>query len=261
MLSILSPAKTFSVSTNGVLPKTSTPLFPEKTNELVSLLQSYSVEDISALMHISPKLSHLNYDRFQNWKTAQGLPALHTFDGDVYRGLKKKPLSDQNWKNANTHIALLSGLYGVLRPTDSICPYRLEMRTRLSVQSFENLSSFWTLDVTHALNQLLKENHSLALIQLASQEYAAAVDFSKLMCPVIDIRFLDDSPKGLRIVSMYAKRARGLFARYILDHQLKNPQDLRSFQDEGYVFSSSRSNDSTFTFVRPAASLSALKRS
>jgi cytoplasmic iron level regulating protein YaaA (DUF328/UPF0246 family) len=250
MLCLLSPAKTFDASPFDTTIAMQAPFFAEKTKVLMMHMQKMTPEDIGGLMHVSEKLADLNFGRYQGWDKAESVPALHLYHGDVNKGLKHEPLSLKNWQYADEHIAFLSGLYGVVGPLDGIKPHRLEMGTKLKTANGKNLYEFWGEEVTQRINTLAKEAGAEAIVNLASKEYSRVVVQKKLKTPMIDVMFLDFSGGKYKTVAIYAKRARGLFARFVLENQIKKRAELCAFCDEGYMFSVEKSDENTLVFVR-----------
>jgi len=250
MLCLLSPAKTFQKHTNEWLPARTEPAFPAETNQLIKHLQEYNESGLAKLMYLSEKLADLNVSRYQNWANSEALPALFRYHGDVYKGLKYTSLSQKNWRHANAHIAILSGLYGVLRATDSIHEHRLEMGIKLPTDSGKNLYEFWDTKVTNQVNILAEKAGSDYILNLASNEYFKVIQPSKLTKSLITAQFLQIGPKGARNIAIHAKRARGLMARFVLDNKIKKPDQLLDFNLEDYEFSPDRSDNTTLIFTR-----------
>lgn len=237
---ILSPAK--SLDFNAPLPvKTYTqPIFESQTKTLVSELKKLSKKDIASLMKLSDKLAELNYLRYQEFSfpfTPQNArPAVFAFSGDVYVGLDVYSLPKEKIKKLQDTIFILSGLYGLLRPLDLIQPYRLEMGTKFSVKGKKDLYDFWKDKVTKVLNEHLKPNE--LFVNLASVEYFKAIDSKKLKTPIITPVFKDFKNGELKIISFFAKKARGLMARYCVENDITNLNELKLFNKADYSFSS-----------------------
>jgi uncharacterized protein len=264
MLFVLSPAKALDYDTPaGDVPHTQ-PLFVKQSSELIDILKEKSPQDIASLMHLSDALSALNVARYQAWRpkfTAQNAKqAVLAFNGDVYEGLDAKSLAPADLAWAQDHVAILSGLYGVLRPLDWMQPYRLEMGTALSNDKGSNLYKFWGSQIADYLNAHLKTHVTVRaddaqpiLVNLASQEYFKAVDRKALQARVIECVFEDYKGGKYKIISFNAKRARGLMARYAVTHRVTTPKGLQGFDAEGYAFDAAVSEPDRLVFRRKLA--------
>lgn len=255
MLALLSPSKTqdFSVAVpEGITP--TQPALLDESKILVKQLQGYSESEIGKLMNISDKLAKLNADRYQDFTTPftpkNAKPAVLAFKGDVYDGLDAKHLSPQELECAQHSLRMLSGLYGVLKPLDLMQAYRLEMGTKLENERGKNLYDFWDDRLTMLLNQHLKEEKTDTVINLASNEYFSAVNPKKLDGKLITVHFKDEKDGKLRVVGLFAKRARGMMARYIVKENAQSPEDLHGFSEAGYRFRSDLSTEHDFVFAR-----------
>jgi cytoplasmic iron level regulating protein YaaA (DUF328/UPF0246 family) len=257
MLIVLSPAKSLDFESPIKVSKTTEPDFIARSAELVSTLRAMPPADIGSLMSISDSLAQLNVARYASWSKKFTLdnsrPAMLAFDGDVYEGLDARSLNARQLDWAQKHLRILSGLYGVLRPLDLMQPYRLEMGTRLATKRGKDLYAFWGEQITEALNESLKTAKAGALVNLASEEYFKSVKPAKLDCPVITPVFEEWKGGGYKIVSFFAKRARGLMARYAIEHKLTSPEQLKDFDSEGYGFDTKASNQQRYVFRRRAA--------
>lgn len=249
MICVISPAK--RLSTAPAPAAQSFPQFSAEAAQLVAIARTLSVTDLCALMHISPALGALNHARFADFANQPAQPAAFLFDGDTYAGLDARSLPADALHWANGHLRILSGLYGLLRPLDSIMPYRLEMGSRLKNPNGATLYAFWGDKIARALNTAAQEAGSRALINCASTEYFSAVDTSALHIPVITPVFLETQNDAGKVISFWAKRARGALARYICEHHLTNPDDLRGFDLGGYKFDKARSGTQQMVFTRP----------
>ena len=249
---VLSPAKTMNFE--GIVPtkRYSLPLFQQEISEVHSSLKPLSPQALSALMHISPKLADLNWQRNQSFAMPftpeNARPALFAYDGDVYDGLEAATLSEGHIEKLQGCLRILSGLYGMLKPLDLIAPYRLEMGIKLPVGKAANLYAFWKERITQALNDELEEGE--LFINLASEEYFKAIDTVKLKTSVITPVFKDYKGDTLKIVSFYAKKARGRMVRYLAENDIRSAEDLKGFNADGYVFSEKFSEGNTIVFVR-----------
>ena len=257
MLFLLSPAKSLDYETPlPELPHT-LPQFLPQSKELIAVLREKSPQEIATLMDLSDKLATLNAARYEAWSTRftakNSRQALLAFDGDVYDGLQARNLAPADLDWAQSHVAILSGLYGVLRPLDRMQPYRLEMGTALPVGAAGNLYQFWGTRIADYLNQQLAQERSPVIVNLASQEYFKAVDRKALTARVIECVFEDWSGGKYKIVSFFAKKARGLMARYAIDHRITQPRKLEGFDREGYAFDDVASEPDRLVFRRRSA--------
>ena len=254
MLFLLSPAKSLEYESTLPAIAATQPKFVPQSAELIATLKKKTPQQISDLMDLSEALAKLNVQRYKAWSPqfteANARPAVLAFNGDVYEGLDAKSLKPKDLQWAQDHVAILSGLYGVLRPLDLMQPYRLEMGTALKHGKANNLYQFWGAQIAEHLNQQLSQSKDPVIINLASQEYFKAVDRKVLQARVIDCVFQDFKNGQYKIVSFFAKRARGLMARYAIQHQVKTPEALQNFNLEAYAFEPSASNDDTLVFRR-----------
>ena len=254
MLFLLSPAKSLDYESPLPAIKPSEPQFVRQSAELIATLKKKTPRQIAALMDLSESLAQLNADRYQAWSTqfstANARPAVLAFNGDVYDGLDAKTLKPKDLKWAQDHVAILSGLYGVLRPLDLMQPYRLEMGTALQHGKTHNLYQFWGAQIAQHLNQQLAHEKTPLIVNLASQEYFKAVDRKVLQAPVIECVFQDCKNGQYKVIGFFAKRARGLMARYAIQHQVKTPQDLQGFKAQGYAFAPEVSRPDCLVFRR-----------
>jgi len=254
MLFLLSPAKSLDFDPpTGNLPH-SQPLFVPQAQELIELLRQKSPQEIASLMSLSDSLAGLNVARYQAWRpkfTARNAKqAVLAFNGDVYDGLDAKTLTPDDLAWAQDHLCILSGLYGVLRPLDYMQPYRLEMGTRLPNPRGKDLYQFWSKQISDYLNTRLQRDKTPVVINLASQEYFKAVDTKVLKARVIDCVFEDFKDGKYKIISFYAKRARGLMARFAASQRVNLPEQLKGFDLGGYAFDSSVSQPERLVFRR-----------
>ena len=257
MLFLLSPAKSLDYETPlGDQPHT-LPMFVPQSKELIAVLRTQSPQQIAELMSLSDKLSALNVARYLAWSPKatpkNARQAVLAFNGDVYDGLDAKTLTPDDLAWAQDHVCILSGLYGVLRPLDLMQPYRLEMGMRLSNPGGKDLYQFWGTQIADYLNTRLRSDVSPVVINLASQEYFKAVDTKALKARVVECVFQDYSAGQYKIVSFFAKRARGLMARYAATHRLVQPEQLRAFDVDGYAWAAAESTPERLVFRRRAA--------
>jgi cytoplasmic iron level regulating protein YaaA (DUF328/UPF0246 family) len=254
MLFLLSPAKALDYDTPAGDVTHSLPLFVKQSIELIDILKEKSPQDIARLMSLSDALSSLNVARYQAWSSKftakNSKQAVLAFNGDVYEGLDAKSLKSSDLAWAQEHVAILSGLYGVLRPLDWMQPYRLEMGTALVNDKGNNLYKFWGKQIAEYLNERLSAEPEPIIVNLASQEYFKSVDRKVLKARVIECVFEDYKGGKYKIISFNAKRARGLMTRYAVTHQVKTPKGLESFNLEGYAFAPAVSEPDRKVFRR-----------
>lgn len=253
MLIVLSPAKALNFAAGPESAPLTLPQLADQTAELAQTTKKLRAADLKRMMSLSDSLAQLNRERFQAFDPASedGLQAAFAFNGDVYAGLRARELDKKSLGWAQDHIRILSGLYGVLRPLDAIQPYRLEMGVRIKTKRGGSLYDFWGPRIAEALNAAVQGHKDGTLVNCASEEYFGAVDRAALKLPVISCRFLEEKDGEARIVSFYAKRARGMVARYAIDNRIDRAADLRAFDVDGYRFQPELSSDETFTFSRP----------
>lgn len=254
MLAILSPATTMDLARPNLPVESTQPQFLTEAAQLVAMLRPLSTPDLAALMDLSDELAELNATRITAWRAEHtlenGRAALSAFRGDVYQGLDVDTLNAADLAFAQQHLRILSGLYGVLRPLDLVQPYRLEMKTKLFGPGWDNLYQFWDDKLTCALNQDLAATDSDVLLNLASHEYLRAVRKQALHGRILDVQFKEEKGGKFRTISFYAKRARGLMARYMVQRRITEPAELRAFNEEGYRFNEGLSADRQWVFTR-----------
>lgn len=257
MLMVISPAKTLDYDTQPATPRFTQPEHLDHAQDLIQQLRDFTPAQIAELMHLSDKLAGLNAARFGSWERpfnpANAKQALLAFKGDVYTGLNAEDFSEADFDFAQTHLRMLSGLYGVLRPLDLMQPYRLEMGTKLANPRGNNLYDFWGERISGWLNEALAAQGDEVLLNLASTEYFSAVKRKALNAQIIDTEFKDLKNGQYKIISFYAKKARGLMARYVIKERLTNPAGLKDFTYEGYAYSSAQSTPSKLVFLREHA--------
>lgn len=253
---ILSPAKSINFDIQPINNKNSIPVHLNDSQKLVSILKKYSAKKISDLMGVSNDIALLNYQRFQDWTIPftekNSKPAADIFNGPVYQGLDFLNLSIKEREKGQEIIRILSGLYGVLKPLDMIQPYRLEMGTKLKINAkTNNLYQFWGDKIADYLNEELKNDKTPFLVNLASSEYFKAAQLKKINAPIITPHFKDRNKNGeYKIIMTFAKKARGLMAKYIIQNKINKEDDLKGFNLEGYSFSKKESNNNDFVFLR-----------
>lgn len=250
MLLLLSPAKKLDYDTPVRTTLQSQPLFVEQAAALIEVLREKSPDEVAALMKLSAALAELNVERYAEWQpefdTTNARQAILAFNGDVYEGLRASELSDKALEWAQEHVVMLSGLYGALRPLDLMRPYRLEMGTRLKTPKGSNLYEFWGSSIAEYLNERGDE----VVVNLASDEYFKAVDRKVLKAKVVQCVFQEQKGDAWKIISFYAKRARGLMARYVIDERIDDPAGLKGFAAEGYAFAADVSTADRLVFRR-----------
>ncbi|HEX8561674.1 MAG TPA: peroxide stress protein YaaA [Flavobacterium sp.] len=249
---VISPAKSLDYERQLPTGDFTIPMFLSKSRKIHKVLKQQKPSDLSSLMDISDKLADLNWQRNKKWKTPftpqNARQALFAFNGDVYVGMDAYTIPVEKIEIIQEKLRILSGLHGLLKPLDLIQPYRLEMGTQLAVEDSRNLYDFWRDTVTKALNKELKKGE--LFVNLASKEYFDVIDTKKLKVPVITPEFKDYKDGDLRIVSFYAKKARGMMVRYIIESGAETVDDLKGFNYEGYFFDANLSNDKHLIFTR-----------
>lgn len=249
---VISPAKSLDFETKLPVRKHSQPAFLQKAETAHEAVKELSPKELRKLMDISDKLAELNWQRNQEWAppftSKNARPAIYAFNGDVYVGLDAYTIPSAKVNKLQDSLRILSGLYGLLKPLDLIQPYRLEMGTKLPVGESKDLYEYWKQTITQALNDELQEKE--LFINLASNEYFSAIDAKALKVPVITPEFKDYKDGELRMVSFYAKKARGLMVRYIIDKNVKTLNGLKKFDYEGYSFDPKLSKGTTLVFTR-----------
>lgn len=254
MLALISPAKTLDYESALPTDSHTLPRLLAHSQELIDVSRTLSASEIANLMSVSEKIANLNVERFRDWQAdfdfSNARQALFAFKGDVYTGLDAYSLKDQDIDYAQQHLRMLSGLYGLLRPLDLMMPYRLEMGTKLHNTRGENLYRFWGDIITNLINQDLKHNQSALLVNLASDEYYKSVQEAKIQAEIIKPVFLDQKNGKYKVISFYAKKARGLMARFIIENKLERAEDLKAFNSEGYYFDADSSLKGELVFKR-----------
>lgn len=254
MLMVVSPAKDLDYQTAAPAVEVTMPALLADSAELMQVCRTLTPLQLAELMHISDKLAGLNAARFAQWQlpfnAENAKAALFAFNGDVYQGLAATTLQPADLAYAQQHLRILSGLYGVLRPFDLMQPYRLEMGTKLANSRGKDLYQFWGSIVTDNLNQQLEQLQASVLLNLASQEYFKAVKPKLLARPVLDVQFKDFKNGDYKIISFFAKKARGLMARYVIEQRIDQVEGLKDFGLEGYQFSPAQSSNSQLVFLR-----------
>jgi uncharacterized protein len=249
---VISPAKSLNFDKPLPSDNSSKSIFIKESQQINQILKQQSPQNLSDLMDISDKLADLNWQRNQDWKTPfsskNARPAIYAFDGDVYTGLDAYSIPLDKMDDLQNRLRILSGLYGLLKPLDLMQAYRLEMGTKLAVGDHKNLYDFWKPLIATQLNKELKKGE--LFVNLASQEYFSAIDTSVLKAPVITPEFKDYKNGKLKIISFFAKKARGLMVRYIIDNQVETIDELNNFDYGGYQFDDSLSAGNQLVFTR-----------
>lgn len=254
MLMVISPAKTLDFETPPTTERFTQPQYLDHSQELIEILRELTPAQIGELMHLSDKLSGLNAARFGSWTPAftpeNAKQALLAFKGDVYTGLQAETFSEAELSYAQDHLRMLSGLYGLLRPLDLMQPYRLEMGTKLANARGKDLYAFWGTRISEWLNEALKEQGDDLLLNLASNEYFSAVKRSALNARIIDTDFKDLKNGQYKIISFYAKKARGMMSRFVISEKINTPDALKQFDVGGYRFNKEQSTATRLVFLR-----------
>ena len=252
MIAVLAPSKTMDFTSDiKRLKLEKQPLFKEKTASLVNHLKSKSIEDLMELMKISKNIAEENYHRYRDFSfgtiSERQRPAIFALQGDVYKGLNAVSFNEREIIVAEASIRILSGLYGILSPLTLIEPYRFEMGLKFNGIK---ASGYWKDSVTEELNRLLAKSKNRIIINLASAEYMAAIDKKKLDGKIIDIVFRENRNGQLKTIAIFAKRARGMMARYIVKEKIESPEELKAFNHEGYCYEDSLSKENSLVFLR-----------
>ena len=250
---LISPAKTLDLTSKPIVESVSQPARLDDAQPLIESIKPSTPADIASLMKLSDKHASLNVSRYQEWQKTHSQdnsrPAIYTFMGDVYTGLDAYSLSEEDMLYAQKSLRILSGLYGVLKPLDLMQAYRLEMGTKLSNQRGSNLYQFWGDRIVDKINEDLQENE--ILVNLSSNEYFKAVNTKKLKAPLVSPNFLDEKSGKFKVISFYAKKARGLMARYLIENRCETLEDLKAFDLAGYRYDPQQSTKDVPVFIRP----------
>ncbi|WP_071871936.1 peroxide stress protein YaaA [Atopomonas hussainii] len=257
MLMVLSPAKNLDYTSAPHTERFTQPEHLEHAQNLINLLRDLAPQDIAELMKLSDKLASLNAVRYAEWSQPftrkNAKQAVLAFNGDVYTGLDAASLSEDDLDFAQQHLRILSGLYGVLRPLDLMQAYRLEMGTKLANPKGKDLYAFWGKQISQWLNQALAAQGDDILLNLASNEYFSAVKKNALNARIIDVEFRDLKNGQYKIISFYAKKARGLMARFVIEQRITQPEQLKAFNTQGYAYSDEHSCTDKLVFLRDTA--------
>ena len=254
MITIISPAKSLDFECPIPNTKSTKPRFLKHSQDIIDQIKKLAPQDIASLMRLSEKLALLNYDRFQEFKTPftkkNARPCVFAFRGDVYQGLDADSLSQDDLDFGQHHLRILSGLYGVLRPLDLIQAYRLEMGTKFKNNAGNNIYDFWADTLNLSIAKELKKTDSKTLVNLASNEYYKALNAKQLPFSIVTPVFKDFKNGQYKIISFFAKKARGLMSRYIIQNRIEQPELLKNFRLGGYRFSKKLSSDRELVFTR-----------
>jgi cytoplasmic iron level regulating protein YaaA (DUF328/UPF0246 family) len=256
MLTVISPAKTLDFETSPHTAKNSQPQFLDQSSELIDVMRKQSPKNLSKLMGISPKLAALNADRYRDWNLPftpdNAKPAVLAFKGDVYLGLDAENYGERDFNFAQKNLRIISGLYGLLRPLDLIQPYRLEMGTKINNSGGADLYQYWHNSISENIAEELGGHRNKTLINLASNEYFKTVKPELLPGRVVTPIFKDYKNGTYKILSFFAKKARGYMASYIVRNRVNKPDDIKSFDVDGYRFNPDLSSDNDWVFTRKA---------
>lgn len=254
MIIVISPAKSLYHHSPIQLEKFTEAAFLPEATKIVSVLKKKKPTQLTELMSISTKLAELNFQRFQKWSIPftpeNSWQAVLMFNGDVYQGLKAETFSATEFETAQQKLRILSGVYGLLKPLDLIQPYRLEMGTAIGVSGKKNLYEFWKTKITAKLNQELAQSEQPILINLASNEYFSAIDLKKIKARIITPAFKENKNGKYQMVSFFAKRARGLMSRFIIQNNISDPEEIKAFDLDGYYFNNQLSKENDWVFTR-----------
>ena len=254
MLILISPAKSLDFETQSITNSFSEAPFLKDSQMLIKQLRKLSTDEIADFMGISPKLSQLNFERFIRWQLPFDIDnakqAIFAFKGDVYTGLDAYSLNEKELQTAQNNLRILSGLYGVLKPLDLIQAYRLEMGKKLQTKKGRSLYEFWGDKITNEINKTLKDKDDKVLINLASNEYFKSVNKKKVKAEIITPVFKDLKNGQYKVISFFAKKARGLMTRFIIQNEITDPEHLKAFNSDGYIFNPQLSKNAELVFTR-----------
>jgi cytoplasmic iron level regulating protein YaaA (DUF328/UPF0246 family) len=254
MITILSPAKTLDFEYSRIYDTCTMPSLLDHSINLIKELKNKSKDELMKLMGISQSLANINYQRYQNWNKdfnlSNSYQAVFCFKGGVYVGLNIGDFNNQDIKYSQSHLRILSGLYGILKPLDLMQPYRLEMGTKLMTERGNNLYHFWGMEITNHINDLLRINNEDIVVNLASNEYFKSIIPNKIKGNIIDVKFLDTKNGILKVISFFAKKARGAMASFIMKNKVTSINELKDFDGLGYHFNPSLSANNRLFFTR-----------
>jgi hypothetical protein len=254
MIAVISPAKKLNFNAESPIKAFTQCDFLDESKKLVDKAKDYTVDDIMKLMSVSENIANLTVQRFQDWKLPfdeqNAKQAALAFNGDTYTGLDAETFSQDDFNYSQEHLRILSGLYGLLRPLDLIQPYRLEMGTTMNNSKGKNLYEFWGTKISEQLNRDINNNKSKYIVNCASDEYFKVIDFPTLNVPVIKPIFKDVKNGVPKVISFFAKRARGMMSKYIIKNRVKSIDDLHGFNDNGYAFQPDQSENHELVYIR-----------
>ncbi len=254
MITIISPAKNLDFKSQLTVKSHSQPLFLKESERLIKTMRRLKPADLTNLMGISDKLAATNFERFQTWTTPfttrNARQAILAFNGEVYNGLKARELNEDELGYSQDHLRILSGLHGILRPLDLIQPYRLEMGTDISLGKSENLYAFWNNKIHNHLKDLLAASENPVVINLASNEYSKVTKLKKLKARIITPAFYQLKGEEYKMIIVYAKKARGLMTRFIIENRISDPEQIKLFDTEGYFYNENLSDEKRWVFCR-----------
>ena len=254
MLTILGPAKTIDTSPHGITEQYTSPLYIREAEVLVNQLRKYSISRLKRMMKVSDKLANLTFERYAAWRSSytagEGIQAILAFSGEVFNGLQARTLSEKDLLFAQEHVRILSGLYGVLRPLDLILPYRLEMGTKMKNPGGRNLYEFWEPLIPKTIAGDTCTREPCVLINLASNEYFRSIQPASFPYKIITPVFKESHGAGYRNVTIYAKKARGMMLRFIIQNRITNPEYLKAFDEEAYCLNNDLSSQHEWVFCR-----------
>jgi len=253
MVTLISPSKTLNFDDNNSCNLNTDCRLINHTSELHKILVNFSINDLKDLMNVSDKIAELNYNRFKRWeepsKSDSSKQAIYAFKGDVYSGLDAESILENKFDFLQENLRIISGFYGLLRPFDKILPYRLEMGTKLSNSRGNNLYEFWGDNITNLLNNDIEDENSY-VVNLASNEYFKSIKKNKLKNEIITPIFKEFKNGTYKTIAIYAKKARGLMSRFIIDNKIQKPENLKAFNLERYSFDNNLSDDYNYVFIR-----------
>lgn len=253
MVTLISPSKTLNFDNNNSCNLNTDCRLINHTSELHKILVNFSINDLKDLMNVSDKIAELNYNRFKRWeepsKSDSSKQAIYAFKGDVYSGLDAESILENKFDFLQENLRIISGFYGLLRPFDKILPYRLEMGTKLSNSRGNNLYEFWGDNITNLLNNDIEDENSY-VVNLASNEYFKSIKKNKLKNEIITPIFKEFKNGTYKTIAIYAKKARGLMSRFIIDNKIQKPENLKAFNLERYSFDNNLSDDYNYVFTR-----------
>ena len=254
MLILISPSKTIDFKGKALTDNYSQPVFVKESEILVNELKKKSARQLANMMKVNPKISQLNFERFQEWSLPfddlNAQEVIFMFKGEVYNGLKAESLSKDDLVHAQNVLRILSGLYGILKPFDLIKPYRLEMGVKWRTRKWKNLYHFWGSKLTEYVENEITNSDTRILVNLASKEYFDAIDLKSIKCRVITPTFKDFHNGTYKFMTVYGKKARGLMARFIIQKQIAEPEEMKLFDEEGYYYNENLSNGDNWVFTR-----------